>query len=154
MDLIVGGCNPQNIDSARVAGFSVETVGRINDSWVVNANLTWSDGINRTTGLPLLRLPPFQANIVLRYLLGQDTALSVVASYVSERPDVDFPPPAFTASRVTVPGYVTFGLRAEQHFGNVVLRAGVDNLFDARFETLKGFPGPTRTFFVQVGSEF
>ncbi len=153
-DLIVGGCPPQNVGSARVAGLSVETVGRLNERWAINANLTWSDGVDRTTGLPLLRLPPLQANIVLRYLPGQDTALSVVASYVSDRPDVDFPPPAFTASRVTVPGYVTFGLRAEQNFGNVVLRAGVDNLFDARFETLKGFPGPTRTFFVQVGNEF
>ncbi len=153
-DLIVGGCNPQNVGSARVAGVSVETVGRITDRLAVNANLTWSDGIDRTTGLPLLRLPPLQANIVLRYLPGQDTALSVVASYVSDRPDVDFPPPAFTATRVTVPGYVTFGLRAERTFGNVVLRVGVENLLDARFETLKGFPGPTRTFFVQVGSEF
>ncbi len=155
MDLIVGGCNPQNVGSARVAGFSLETVGRFNDRWVVNANLTWSDGIDRSTGLPLLRLPPLQANIVLRYLPGQDTALSVVASYVSDRPDVDFSTcPVSCPSRVTVPGYVSFGLRAEQNFGTLVLRAGVDNLFDARFETLKGFPGPTRTFFVQVGSEF
>ncbi len=122
------------------------------DRWVVNANLTWSDGMNRTTGLSLPRLPAFQANMVLRYLPGQDRALSFVASYVSERPDLDFS--TSPASRVTVPGYVTFGLRAEQNFGTLVLRAGVDNLFDARFETLKGFPGPTRTFFVQVGSEF
>jgi outer membrane cobalamin receptor len=151
-DLISTGCNPQNVNSARVAGVSVEAVGRITDRWAVNANLTWSDGVDRTTGTPLLRLPPFQANIVLRYLAMQDTALSVVASYVSERPDLDFS--TFPASRVTLPGYVTFGLRAEQRFGNLVLRAGVDNLFDTRFETLRGFPGPARTFFVQVGSEF
>jgi len=154
-DLIVGGCPPQNVGSARVAGVSVETVGRISDRWAVNANLTWSDGIDRSSGLPLLRIPPFQANMVLRYLPGQDTALSVVASYVADRPDVDFSTcPAPCPSRVTVPGYVTFGLRLERTFGNVVVRAGVDNLFDARFETLKGYPGPTRTFFMQIGSEF
>jgi len=151
-DLIVGGCNPQNVGSARAAGVSVETVGRITEQWAMNANLTWSDGIDRTTGLPLLRLPPFQVNIVLRYLPGPDTALSVVATYVADRPDLDFT--TFPASRVTVPGYVTVGLRVERTYGTLVVRAGVDNLFDARFETLKGFAGPTRTVYVQVGSEF
>jgi len=151
-DLIVGGCNPQNVGSARVAGVSVETVGRITERWSVNANLTWSDGIDRTTGLPLLRLPPLQANMLLRYVPAQDMAVSVVASYVADRPDLDFS--TFPASRVSVPGYVTVGLRIERTFGNVVVRVGVDNLFDAPFETLKGFPGPTRTFFVQAGSEF
>ncbi len=151
-DLIVGGCNPQNVGSARVAGVSVEMVGRITDRWAVNANVTWPDGIDRSSGLPLLRLPAMQASVVLRYLPEEDTALSVVASYVGDRPDLDSS--TFPASRVTLPGYVTIGLRVERTLGNIVVRAGVDNLFDARFETLKGYPGPTRTFFVQVGSEF
>ncbi len=38
--------------------------------------------------------------------------------------------------------------------GDLILRAGVDDMFDAHFETLKGFPGLGRTFFMQVGGEF
>jgi outer membrane cobalamin receptor len=151
-DLIVGGCNPQNVGSARMAGLSLETVGHLNERWAINTNLTWSDGIDRTTGLSLLRLPPLQVNIVLRYLTEMDRALSFVASYVSERPDLDFS--TFPATRVTLPGYATFGLRYEQALGNLILRAGVDNLVDAHFETLKGYPGLGRTFFIQVGGEF
>ncbi len=55
---------------------------------------------------------------------------------------------------MTLLGYATFGLRYEQALGNLMLRAGVDNLFDIHFETLKGFPGLGRTFFMQVGGEF
>lgn len=151
-DLIVGGCAPTNVGSARVAGLSVEAVGRFSERWAINANLTWSDGVDRTTGLALLRLPPVQASVVLRYAPSAEQAVSVVARYVSAMPDLDVS--TFPAARVILPGYATVGLRYERIFGPVMVRAGVDNLFDARYETLRGYPGSGRIFYVQIGSEF
>lgn len=151
-DLILGGCDPQNIGSARVVGASAELAGRLSERWSVGSNVTWTDGIDRTTGQPLLRLPNLQANALLRYDAGAQRAFSILANYVSDRIDLDFS--TFPAARVTVPGYVTVGLRYEQPLGTLRLLVGVDNLLDARFETLRGFPGAGRTVFLQVSGDF
>lgn len=151
-DLIVGGCDPQNIGSARVVGLSTELIGRRSERWSVMSNLTWMDGIDRTTGQPLLRLPNLQANVTLRYDAGEQRAFSILTSYLSDRIDLDFS--TFPATRVTVPGYVTVSVRYEWPFGMLGLRVGVDNLLDARFETLRGFPGAGRTMFLQVNGDF
>lgn len=149
-NLIVGGCNPQNVGSARVLGASAELSGAVGDGWQVLANLTWTDGLDRTTGARLLRVPGWTANVVLRRELGPDSALSLLASYVGERDDLDFS--SFPAARVTLPGHVTVGLRYEVAVSDVLLAVGVDNLFDVRYETLRGYPAPGRTLFVQVTS--
>lgn len=147
-NLIVGGCNPQNVGSARISGASAELSGALGDGWQVLANVTWTDAWSRTDGARLLRVPAWSANLVLRRDLGPASALSVLASYVGERDDLDFS--TFPATRVTLPGYVTVGLRYEVAASDVLLTLGVDNLFDARYETLLGYPAPGRTLFVQV----
>lgn len=150
--LIVGGCSPTNVGSARVSGLSAEAVGRLSEHWAIDANLTWSDGIDRTTGLALLRLPPVQAGVVLRYTPSADRAFSMIVRYVSAMPDLDVS--TFPATRVILAGYATVGLRYEHAFGPLTVRAGVDNLLDAPYETLRGYPGSSRIFYLQVGSEF
>ncbi len=147
-NLIVGGCNPQNVGSARVSGVSAELSGALHEGWQVLANVTWSEGVDRATGLRLLRLPGWTANLVLRRELAPGSALAVVASYVGERDDLDFS--SFPAVRVTLPGHVTLGLRYEVALSDVLVTVGVDNLFDAQYETLRGYPAPGRTVFVQV----
>ena len=151
-DLIVGGCAPQNVGSARIAGFSAEVVGRLAPGWMVQGNATWTDGADRGTGLPLLRVPTRQANLVLRHTRPDGAAASLLVNYVSARDDLDTS--TFPAVRVTLPGYVTLDLRYERRVGSIVLLAGVDNVLDARFETLRGFPAAGRTVFVQIGSSF
>lgn len=147
-NLIVGGCNPQNVGSARISGASAELSGALGQGWQVLANLTWSEGVDRSAGQRLLRLPGWSANLVVRRDLGEGRALALFASYVGERDDLDFS--TFPATRVTLPGHVTFGLRYELVVSDVLVSLGVDNLFDARYETLRGYPAPGRTFFVQV----
>lgn len=151
-NLIIGGCSPRNIGSARVAGLSADVVGRLTDQWLVSGNLTWTSGVDRTTGLSLLRLPTWQANLILRHAMQAGTTISLLANYVSERADLDFS--TFPATRVTLPGYVTVGLRYEFTVGGRAFRVGIDNLLDARNETLKGFPAPGRTFFLHFGTAF
>ncbi len=144
-NLIVGGCTPQNVGSARMVGVTYEVVGRLADRWALSADVTWTDGLNRVSGQPLLRVAPIQANLVLRYVWDESRTLSLLGNYVSARPDI---------GGVTVAAYTTFGLRFEQSLGDVTTRIGVDNLFDAFYETLGGFPGPRRMVYVQLGKEF
>jgi vitamin B12 transporter len=151
-NLIVGGCDPHNVGSARVAGVSAELVGRINERWAILANATWSDGLDRDTGLSLLRLPIWTANLIARYEIEGGRALSLLASYVGERADLDFS--TWPASRVKLPGYLTFGVRYEHSWPGWTLRVGVDNLFDARYETLRGYPAAGRTYFVRISTSF
>lgn len=147
-NLIVGGCNPQNVGSAHISGASAELSGALEQGWQVLANVTWSEGVDRSAGQRLLRLPGWTANLVVRRDLGEGRALALLASYVGERDDLDFS--TFPATRVTLPGYVTFGLRYELQVSGLAVSLGIDNLLDARYETLRGYPAPGRTFFVQV----
>lgn len=151
-DLIVGGCPPQNVGSARIAGASADLLLRAVGPWSGTLTLTWTDAVDRTTGQALLRQPAWQAALALRFAVAPATTLGLVAAYVGARPDLDFS--TFPATRVTLPPYLTVGLRAEHVVGDVVWRAGVDNLFDARYEPLAGFPAPGRTLYLQVGGRF
>jgi len=151
-DLIVGGCAPMNVGSARIAGVSAEVVGGLGGGWLISGNLGWTSGLDRLTGQPLLRLPAWQANLILRHAPRLDRNLSLLVNIVSARDDVDTS--TFPATRITLPGYVILGLRYEQKIDAVVIRAGVDNLLDAAYETLRGFPGAGRTFFVNVAAAF
>ena len=144
-NLIVGGCTPQNVGSARMMGVTYEMVGRLAEQWALSANVTWTDGLNRVSGQPLLRVAPIQVNLVVRFGWGESPTLSLLSNYVSARPDI---------GGVTVAAYTTFGLRYDQSLGDVTARVGVDNLFDTSYETLSGYPGPRRTVFVQLGREF
>jgi outer membrane cobalamin receptor len=127
-----------------MVGVTYEMVGRLAERWALSANLTWTDGLNRVSGQPLPRVAPIQANLVLRYVWDENRTLSLLANYVSARPD----------GGVTVAAYATFGLRYDQPLGDVTARFGADNLFDTSYETLSGYPGPRRTVYVQLGREF
>ncbi len=151
-DLIVGGCPPRNVGSARVTGLSAEAVGRIGDRWSVLANLTWSDGLDRTTGERLLRLPSWTANLALRYELSPESSVALVAHSVGERADLDYT--TFPPTRVSLPAYLVLGLRYEVQLGSLRVQAGVDNLFDVRYETLRGYPAPGRSVYVRFAGSF
>ena len=151
-NLIEGGCPPRNIESARVAGASAEAVGRIGDRWQLLTNVTWSDGVDRTTGARLFRLPTWTANLILRYILDPFSSFALVANYVGDRDDLDWS--QFPPKRVTLPPYVTLGVRYEVQRGGLTIRLGIDNLLDARYDTVHGYPAPGRSYSLQVSGSF
>jgi len=151
-DLIIGGCAPRNIGSAPVFGFSGEVAARLGDPWSIDANLTWSDGVDRASGEPILRLPPVTANAALRYLLSETASVSLIGRFVSQRPDLNFS--TFPATRVEVASHLTVGVRFDHRAGDLRISAGVDNLFDAGYETLRGYLGPRRSGWITLGIEY
>ncbi|MDR7499421.1 MAG: TonB-dependent receptor [Armatimonadota bacterium] len=152
-DLIAGGCPPVNIGAARISGLSAEVRGRLGDAWTARMHLTALQGVDRTTGEPLIRVPSLTAGAVLTRRLGDTSALTLMAQYVGPRPDLDFS--VFPAVRIELPGYLDLGLRyrTETSAGWTVT-FGVDNLPDASYEVVKGYPVPGRTVFVAASRRF
>ncbi len=144
-DLIRSGCPPVNIDTATILGGSIEVEGRITPSLLARANVSITDARDGTGG-PLIRVPAVSAGTALHVSLNAASTLSLVATYVGSRPDLDLS--TFPATRVTLPAYVLAGLRYTLAFGSGTLQVGVDNLFDVVYEAVKGFPSPGRTAFV------
>ena len=151
-NLIIGGCSPRNVGMASITGASAELVGRVAGPWAISANLTWTHGVNAATGRPLIRLPAWQGNLILRYTIDGYRSLALLANYVSDRTDLDVS--TFPARTISLRPYMTVGARYEQRVGDWVVRVGVDNVFNARYQPLYGYPAPGRTLYVQFGKSF
>jgi vitamin B12 transporter len=98
-------------------------------------------------GETLLRRPRHSAAFSARHR-GDRRTLGLTVQRVGDRDDLDFGA-GFPAPRVVLPAYTTLDLAAEQRLGgggraawDLILR--VENLLDARYEGIRGFPAPGR----------
>jgi vitamin B12 transporter len=98
-------------------------------------------------GETLLRRPGQAAAVTARYRL-HGGSLGLTVSRVGERDDLDFGA-GFPAPRITLPAHTTVDLAAERRLPgsaaaawDLILRA--ENLLDARYEAIRGFPAPGR----------
>jgi len=152
-DLISGGCPPVNIGAARIDGISAEAYGRFGVHWTGRVNVTASRAVDRTTGEPLVRVPSLTARAVLTRTVGEASAVTLMAEYVGPRPDLDFS--VFPAARVELPGYLDLALRYRMETSaGWTVTLGVDNLLDASYEVVKGYPVPGRTLFLTASRRF
>jgi vitamin B12 transporter len=104
-------------------------------------------------GDPLLRRPMHSGAATLTWSRRREGSLALLASYVGERPDLDFT--EFPARRVTLPSYVKLdvaGSRALMRSASgrsafsVTFR--VDNVLDRKYEDVFRFSAPRRTYLV------
>ena len=104
-----------------------------------------------TPGDPLLRRPKQTGTGSLTWSKPRTGSLSVIGSYVGDRPDFDFN--QFPAVRVTLPAYYKIDVAGHRN----ILRSGsgrsslsitgrVDNVLDRRYEDVLNFPAPRRTW--------
>lgn len=83
-------------------------------------------------------------------------SISLTATYVGKRPDVDFN--QFPSPTVTLPAYVRVDASSESAIwrGNngssLSLTARIENVLDKRYETVLHYPAPGRTFL--LGARF
>jgi len=99
---------------------------------------------DRTTGLDLPNRPRFASSLALTRHLARGSALTATAVAVGQR----F---ANAANTVSLPGYLTVGLAYEAPpVDGLTVRISVQNLFEARYEAVQGYPAPGRTVFVDV----
>ena len=100
-------------------------------------------------GEELIRRPGWSGRLGAGWLVGGRARLGGEVTYVGERTDVDFGP--FPSERVVLPSYTLVDLSADlplvgQGAGpSLAFTFRAENLFDAKYETVVGFPGRGRT---------
>ena len=136
--------SPQNIGSASIRGASVELDGALGPAWHARASATWMAATDGATGLDLPNRPRLAASLALTKSLARGGSLTATVAAVGDR----F---ANAANTVTLPGYLTVGVTLQAPpIDGLLLRASVQNLFDAPYEAVQGYPAPGRTVFVEV----
>ena len=135
----------ENVDRARSTGFEIGASGRY-DRWDWNANATSVRAIDRETGDRLLRRAPYVLNAGLAYDSGV-WRLGAELSRVGPRDDSDINTFARTQLDAYTLARVVGSWRLAQ---NISLRARVENVTDARYETVSGYNVAPRTFFIAV----
>ena len=151
-DLIVydpATARAENIDEARVTGF--ELGGSLREGpWQLSANGTLSRAVNDDTGERLLRRASWVVNLAAGFDPGAWSA-GFELSVVGPRDDLDIN----TFERVRLPSYTLARLVAAWPVGRgVTLRARIENLFDADYETVSGYNVMPRTAIVGVDLRF
>lgn len=141
---------PQNIGQATIRGGSVELSGRLSGRLAGTASISALHALDRATGAQLLRVPWVTASAALHYGLTEHASLSGMVQAVGPRPDVD----PSTFATVVLPAYAVVNLRLTTLVGGVRWQIGIDNLFDARYEPIAGFPAPGRNVFLALNGRF
>ncbi len=135
---------PQNVGSARVLGGSLEYNGAIGDRWSLRASSTWMAATDAQSGLDLPNRPRHHGTLSLTHTFPGGLGLTATALYVGER----F---ADASGAIALPSYFTAGLTASRDLGSGLrLRVTIQNLFDALYEPVVGYPAPGRTALVEV----
>ena len=153
VDLISSGCPPLNVNEASFRGVSMEGRMRLGARALLRLSLTAQQAVDRTTGTALPRVPPLAMNAALTYRLSDAASLAAIMQYVGPRWDVDFS--MFPATMVELPAYADLGVRYQRRtVGGWTLTIGIDNVLDARYEVVKGFPAPGRRVFLSASGRF
>jgi outer membrane cobalamin receptor len=152
-NLISTGCPPTNVDEASFRGLSLEGRLRVRDRTDLRLNLTGQHAVDRRTGAALPRVPALVANATVTHRLSETSSLGALLRYVGPRHDVDFS--VFPAAPVQLPGYVDLGLRYQYRTSDTwTITVGLDNVLDAQYEVVKGFPAPGRRVFFLASGRF
>jgi vitamin B12 transporter len=112
-------------------------------------------GGSLVVGSALLRRPSRSGSASVR-IAPPGRSLSLTASYVGKRPDVDFN--QFPSPTVTLPAYTLIDASSEsavwrgENGSSLFLTARIENVLDKRYETVLHYPAPRRT--ILLGARF
>ncbi|HTN50536.1 MAG TPA: TonB-dependent receptor, partial [Burkholderiaceae bacterium] len=139
----------QNVDKAQATGFEVGGTRR-SGPWSIAANATVLRAIDEATGERLLRRAPWIVNASVYWTPGPWSAGFEVTA-VGPRDDLDIN----TFQRVQLASYSLARLVAAWNVATgVTLRARIENLFDADYETISGYNTAPRTLIVGADLRF
>jgi vitamin B12 transporter len=124
-------------------------------TWTMLATEVTESGTGATSafapGEELLRRPGQSGSLALDFTASPAVRLGARISFTGDREDLDFAD--FPAARVTLDAYALTDLSAEVALPSgtpIVATFRVENAFDAGYETVVGYPGRGRAFFVGV----
>ena len=160
--------NYYNVAAANAGGLELEaalpvwfgTRALLGYTWtatrVTDAGFDTGEGANFVAGGRLIRRPAHQGSVQLVRPLAGTGTLSLAATYLGDREDRDFS--GWPAAPVVLPAVTTVDVGVEWPLAatggmrpRLQLRA--DNLLDARYEQVKGFAAPGRTWYMGLKLE-
>jgi vitamin B12 transporter len=137
-----------NIGKARTQGVELFAAWDATQTLRLRADYTYTDAIDGTTGLELLRRPRNKVSLNAGWQFLPQAGLEATLLYVG--PWIDGSRD-FSIPRLKTDGYVTMDLAAHYDLDErFTLFARADNLFDESYENPVGFLGPERAFYAGV----
>ncbi len=137
-----------NLNKARTQGVELFAAWAALDMLHLRADYSYTDAIDASTGLGLLRRPRNKASLAAdwRFLpqAGVNATLLYVGPWIDGSRD-------FSVPRLKTGGYVTVALAGHYDLDErFTLFARADNLFDEDYQNPVGFLGPERAFYAGV----
>jgi len=106
-------------------------------------------------GKQLLRRPKFIANLGLDYYGFKNTHINFNAQYIGKRDDISFDPITFTSKRVTLGGVFVANASVDYKVNkNLSLYAKINNIFDKKYQMVKGYATSGRAVYVGLNAKF
>jgi len=140
-----------NVDSTRAKGLEATVEMRPSEALGLTVNYTLLDTEDRTTGRVLVRRPRHNLAADMDWATPFGARVGATLRLASDSADTDFE----TFARTSLDGYALVGLRASLPIGDALeLYGRVENLFDARYETVSGYGAYGRTAHVGVRATF
>ena len=141
-----------NIGEATTEGVEAFVSLAVTDRFKVRGDYTYTDAIDDTTGLELLRRPRHKASLNVVWLPTDRLTISATALYVGSQVDGNR---SFSIQRLDTDPYFVVNLAADYDLGKgVTLFARIDNLFDERYENPTGFQRPGFGVFAGIRVNF
>lgn len=141
---------PRNVGRAGISGGSLGLAGQLTTRLSGSVTVSAVRAIDHSTGAQLLRVPWVTASAALHYRVTEHISVSGLSQIVGPRPDAD---PA-TFATVLMPAYAVVHLRITGSAGAGRWQVGIDNVFEANYEPIAGFPAPGRSLFAAVSWGF
>jgi vitamin B12 transporter len=142
----------ENVGQATTEGVETFVSVAVTDRFKVRGDYTYTDALDDTTGLELLRRPKHKASLNVIWLPTDRLTISATALYVGSQVDGNR---SFSIQRLVTDSYYVVNLAADYDLGRgVTLFARIDNVFDERYENPTGFQRPGFGVFAGVRVNF
>jgi vitamin B12 transporter len=142
----------ENIGRATTDGMEVFASLSLAERFKFRADYTYTNAIDDTTGLELLRRPKHRASLNAGWRLIDRLSLSATLIFVGSQVDGNR---SFSVPRLNTDPYFVVNVASEYDLGKgVTLFARADNLFDERYQDPTGFQRPGFGFFAGVRVSF
>jgi vitamin B12 transporter len=130
----------ENVGQATTEGVETFIAVKLTEWFGARFDYTYTDAVDDTTGLELLRRPEHKASLNVSWLPIDRLSLSATALYVGSQVDGDR---SFSIQRLDTDPYFVVNLAANYDCGRgVTVFARIDNVFDERYENPTGFQRP------------
>ena len=145
-----------NGNGVKTTGIEVSGEYAFGDSgFVLGAHWTHMIKFKDENGKKALRIPRNSASVYLDYYFGEASHIGIIANYVSKRRDAIFDPVTYAQSDVTLKSYTTVDLTYNTALDDrLKFNVTVKNLFNKKYETVKGYSTEGRSVYANIKYSF